>query len=315
MLYVLHGPDSYRMHERLAEIRAAYRHTNPQALGETVIEEGAASLEQLRAALAQGGGLFEAKGLVIGRDLFAQHKEALSEMLQESSAAQREDVNVVLVETLPLPASAKPLITVAKAEVFDTLSGEALLQWIVRYVRERGPNEGPKKIGKRAAEQLLSIGSDLWRTSRELEKLLAYAAGEEAIREEHVRALLRVPFDETVFPVSDGICERSPHKALAAVTRLLDQGEAIEPVIGYAIKETRQLIRAHAALGEELPEDPLKLFGAKPFVWRKRTAQARKWSDEEIAELMNRTVDLEATWKGSGDTRLALDKFILAAGK
>src|SRR3989344_2376097 len=307
MLYVLHDPDSYRMHERLAEIRAAYRHTNPQALGETVIEEGAASLEQFRAALAQGGGLFEAKGLVIGRDLFAQHKEALSEMLQESSAAQREDVNVVLVETLPLPASAKPLITVAKAEVFDTLSGEALLQWIVRYVRERGPNEGPKKIGSRAADQLLSIGSDLWRTSRELEKLLAYAAGEEAIREEHVRALLRVPFDETVFPVSDGICERSPHKALAAVTRLLDHGDAI--------KETRQLIRAHAARGEELPEDPLKLFGAKPFVWRKRTAQARKWSDEEIAELMNRTVDLEATWKGSGDTRLALDKFILAAGK
>jgi DNA polymerase III delta subunit len=315
MLFLLHGEDTYRLHQRIAEIRLTYRQTNPEALGETIVDADDASLDRLNAALAQGGGLFEAKGLIIGRELFAQHGEALTALLAEHGVERREEVNVVLVEATALKAAAKPLLAMAKSETFAKLTTTELVQWIGRYVQEHAPEQGPGKIEKAAAEQLAVLGPDLWRLSRELEKLLAYAAGEEKITTAHITQLVRRVNEETVFPISDGICNREPEPALAAVLRLTAEGQDPDGLAAYAMKEARQLVRAHAALNDPLPGDPQELFGAKPFVWRKRSSQARKWNDEEIQKLLDRTVALEATWKGSGDTRLALDAFILAAAK
>lgn len=309
MLFLLYGKDTYRRDERLREIREAYREKHPNALGETVIDgDKPEALAEFEGALAQAGGLFEQKSLVIARRLLTNTGEEAATVCTEQNVAQRDDVNVVLVED-----EDKHKLRGATMEEFKLLSEQELSKWIARYVREKGPKSGPTRIAKRAAALLEALGPNLIRIVCELEKALAYAAGEEVLREEHVAALLNTPDEETVFPVSDGICSRRPLLALAAITRLTAEGQDMNGLINYAIQESRQLIRAHAALSEEFTDDPLRLFNVKPFVWRKRTSQARAWSKEEILKLSKRIADLEVAWKTGANKRLALEAFILAA--
>lgn len=313
MLYLLHGKDTFRRDARVNEIRSAYREKHPDAFGEHVVdaEEQDAS-ERLGEALAQGGGLFDTKSLVIASGFLKKDKKALKALLDERDIAQNQDAVLLLVEG-KLKKSELKDVPNAETELFDPLSEADRVQWIGRYISEHGPKQGPRKIQKGAATMLAGLGDDLGRIAQELERLMAYAAGEEVISEEHVTALLSLRQEETIFPISDGICDREPTKALTALARLSGSGDDARGLLSYALKETRQLIRAHAALSTEVPGDPQELFGAKPFVWKKRTAQARKWSEEEIRELAALARDADMASKRGSSAKEALEALILGA--
>lgn len=315
MLYLLYGVDTFRRDERVAEIRTAYRAKHPDALGERIIDvDEADALRNLTEALTQGGGLFEAMSLVVARGFVKSDPDTLVQLLEGSNVTGREDIVVVLVEDKLLKA-ALDIKKIAQQEEFTTISQAERISWIAKYVKKRGPRQGPKKIKKTAAETLADFGSDLGQIAQELERLMAYAAGEEAISGEHVEALLHTREEETIFPLSDGVGERAPIPALAALARLTAEGDDAIGLLSYTIRESRQLIRAHAALSAELPGDPLELFGAKPFVWRKRTAQARGWSAEDIEALAVRIRDMDRARKTGTDPKTALEYLLLKAQK
>jgi len=315
MLFLLHGVDTFRRDERVTEIRTAYRAKHPNALGEQIIDaDEADALRNLTEALTQGGGLFEAMSLVVARGFVKSDPKALVELLESSNVTSREDIVVVLVENRLLKA-ALDIKQIAQQEEFTNISEAERISWIAKYVKDRGLEQGPKKIKKTAAEILANLGSDLGQIAQELERLIAYAAGEEAISGAHVEALLRVREEETIFPLSDGVGDRAPAAALAALARLTADGDDASGLLSYTIRESRQLIRAHAALSAELPGDPLALFGAKPFVWRKRTAQAKGWDAEDIEALAVRIRDMDQARKTGTDSKTALEYLLLKAQK
>lgn len=313
MLYLLHGSDAYRRVTRVQEIREAYRAKYPEALGESLIdEETQEPLKTIASALTQGGGLFESKSLIIIRDVFSEHVKEVEELLESVAAHTREDMVVVLVVDR-LPKSFPFTKKHATAEEFIPLNQARRVQWIARYIKQFAPPPGPGSISKKAAEALAAAIDDVGHLAQELEKLMAYCAGQKAIQEKDVHALFHTQIEETIFPISDGVAERTPHKALVAIARLVRREGDAAGLIGYTLKEARQLIRAHAAQSGELPGDPLALFGAKPFVWRKRTTQATRWTAEEIEELAQRCVELDASRRSGADARLALENFVLKA--
>lgn len=316
MLYLLYGSDVFRRDARIAEIRTAYRKKHPEALGEQVIdaEDTAEPLKRLAEALTQGGGLFDSKSLVIARGLIKRDAKGLQEILGTRSISEDRDTVLLLVEEKLKKAEIKDFAD-ATDEVFDTLPQSERVNWIGRYVKEHAPQNGPGKIQKSAATTLAGLGDDLGRIAQELERLMAYAAGEETIREEHIAALLPLSREETIFPISDGVAGREPAGALAALAALSGTGDDARGLLSYALKEARQMIRAHAALSSEIPGDPQELFGAKPFVWKKRTTQARKWTDEEIRDFIAIARDIDASSKRGNTAKEALEELILRAAQ
>ena len=315
MLYLLYGSDTFRRDARVSEIRSAYREKHPEALGEQVVDtEDTDALERLGEALAQGGGLFDSKSLVIARGFIKSDSKGLQEILHARNISDDNDTVLLLVEEKLKKAEIKDFAD-ATNEVFDQLNEDERIKWIGRYVKEHAPQKGPGKIQKRAAAMLAGLGDDLGRIAQELERLMAYAAGEETIHEQHVAALLPLSREETIFPISDGVAGREPTAALAALAALSGTGDDARGLLSYALRETRQMIRAHAALSAEVPGDPQELFGAKPFVWKKRTAQARKWTDEEIRELVAIARDIDASSKRGSTAKEALEELILRAAQ
>lgn len=324
MLYLLYGADTYRRKERLREFRAAYRARNPEALGETVIS-GAEPLVVLRDAFASGGGLFERKRLLVVRGAFSAHGDALLRCLDEMRLSDRNDLNIVFVEDEASGEAWEAFRTRCRAEEFRRLPAAKVRKWLSAYAGSRGPKEGPRVIADDAIETLLRLCwsrddrgkpmfvPDLWRLASELEKILAYAAGRSRVTVADVRAVVRFRVEQDIFPVSDGVCGKEPLSALVAASRLTAEGEEADGLIGYAIRETRNLVRAKAALDAGKTAGGDKAFGVNPYVWKKRAAQAHSWSTEEAQSLLGRALALEIAWKTGGDKRLALDRFILQA--
>ena len=249
------------------------------------------------------------------RDAFARYGEALTRQIEEHAIAARDDLNAVFVEgdIEKLPGF-QVFRALCRADKFSVLTPEKLRKWIIVRVRDRGPDEGPKNITPSAVSLLMKISEDgdLWRIVSEIEKLISYSVGRQEITEADVLALVRFPVEETIFPVSDGVCERNPEKALRAVARLAFEDEGCEGIITYTINEARNLVRARAVLDEGGTDMP-KEFHINPFVWRKRMAQARRWGSGETAALLTRARDLDVAWKTGAEKRLALERFILAA--
>lgn len=316
MLYLLYGPDTYRRDERLAKMREAYRAKNPEALGETVLD-GTPPLEHIEEVCTRGRGIFEAKRFIVIHDAFVTHGKALVELIDQLQLHQQLDLNLVVVEGDVEKNPAFPALRVlCRADAFAWLAPQRLRAWIVSYVKARGSENGPRQITPRAVDLLVSLGPDLRRLSNELEKLLLFAAGKETLTEDDVKALSFISVEETIFPLSDGVCEKQPLKALVALLRLTADGSEPDGLISYTIGEARNLVRARAALSaQKTTLDIAQEFGTKPFVWKKRLAQARKWQDNEVVALLERIAALDLSWKTGAEKRLALDHFILLSAK
>lgn len=315
MLYLLYGTDSYRREERVREMRQAYRGKNPLALGETILEspDDFSSVED---AFAQGGGLFEEKRFLILRDVFSRYAEKLLALFQRTDTKERKDMVVVLVEgDIASHEHFSELRTLCRADAFMPLSAARLRRWIEAYIEKEASSQSPKRVSAKALALLATLGSDLWRLSHELEKLLAFSAGRETLEEVDVREMVVLPQEAAIFPIGDGMAERKPFEALVATERFVAKGEAIEGLIGYVLREVQNLVRAHAALENGKTTGGEKLFGIHPFVWKKRVSQAKRWNEEKIGSLLEGAVQLDIGWKSGRDKRLALDSFLLASAE
>ena len=311
MFYLLYGSDTYRREERLAALRAAYRKKNPRALGETVLD-GSVELAAVRAALASGGGLFEQKRFIVVRDAFAAHGTDLLAFCKEAKSMGRSDLNIVFVEgDIETKGGLRELSAYCRSDVFRDLSHAQLQRWIGSYVAQHGPENGPKRVAPQATAMLSALGPDLWRVSNELEKLIAYTAGRAVILEEDVRRLVNFVEGGAVYEVADSVGARDPIAALVSVARLTANGRGAEGIASYVVSETRNLVYAHAANDAPLAQRDAAAAGAKPFVWRKRLAQARRFSGEEVRTLLALALKLDVAWKSGADARLALERFIL----
>jgi DNA polymerase-3 subunit delta len=91
-------------------------------------------------------------------------------------------------------------------------------------------------------------GSDLRRLDTELTKLALYA-GNDTIRQADVRSLV-APAEGNVFVLLDGVADRRPGAALAALRRLFQQGQPAEAVLPQLAALLRRLLVAHELLEE-----------------------------------------------------------------
>ncbi|HZS01814.1 MAG TPA: DNA polymerase III subunit delta [Chloroflexota bacterium] len=189
-----------------------------------------------------------------------------------------ESTHLVLVEERAptLPSLPKGLLF---RQEFPAPKPWELAGWVTRRARARG-----MRLDRGVADTLATlVGADLRRLDNELAKLALYC-GAQPVREADVRRLV-APAEANVFALLDGVADGRPGPALAALRRLLQQGQAVEALLPQLIALVRRLLVAHelAAAGRSVAADGGD-FGltSNPRALEKLVRQASRYQRDDF---------------------------------
>ncbi|MDD2731057.1 MAG: DNA polymerase III subunit delta [Candidatus Portnoybacteria bacterium] len=327
MIYFFYGPDTYRLREKVKEIKAKYFLKNSSGfnLGRFDFEEPAA-WEKFKDFI-QAQSMFAEKKLAVVENLLialADTQEKVLEFFTGGDLAKTQNSFVVLAQEL-LPDEGKGKKTGKKYRVkneklwefltskkvaneeFELLSGVRLEKWLKDKVVQAGG-----KISDSAAKKLAAyVGGDLWQQASELDKMLIYKNGE-MISDKDVETFVRAKTEDDIFRAVDALAQRQKSAAFKLLRRQLAQGESEIALLGMLVYQFRNLLLVKEQVEKGVPFYQLskKLFW-HPFVLRKTFSQSQGFTLAGLKKIYSRLGELDVFIKsGRLEAPAALDLLI-----
>ncbi len=308
MVILLTGPDLYRSHQRLRQLRQAFiEKYDPKGFATTTLSAAAVTPAELRTAVTTGG-LFAQRRFVAIDDYAAGSQVSPDELREILKPVATDEQVIVVVRQLPekkstragrptKTTSAKSELTIPKAklEKFPKLSEAQAVSWLVAEAKQRGG-----AITRPAAERLVfACQGDSWRMSTELDKLLAYGSGK-TIVPEMVDTMVTSPFESNVFALTDAVGQRQSAKAVALLHRELLAGTHPLMLIATLASHIRNLMMVQAASdGQSTPAAIAKRTNIHPYVVQKSLAQVQRFSPDELKSWHHHLADMDITLKST----------------
>ncbi len=268
MLYLLHGPDTYRSRRKLNEIIAEYRtrHGSDVNLHRFDAEDDDPIL---LARLGESGGLFAVKKLIVIEYGLSSARgfDAVAGLADRSG--HDADTLVVLWDRELDAAGKKRLAEIqkhlTKVQEFVLLTGAGRERWIREEVARRRADLSPSDVRLLAAS-----GMDSWGTAQAIEKsglgarISAAGAGSGA----------------NVFALGDAFFA-SRRDGLRRLLELLADGQDAFGLFSYLASHSRTLavVKHYADQKKSVPSS----HGIHPFVAKKSAALVRGLSPERLA--------------------------------
>ena len=266
MIYLLHGPDTYRSRALLKNIVDEFKKKTDSTL--PAVFRFDAEENDLDALLveARSRSFFGTKRLFVVERLFSAKKNAQEavESFLEGWQKSKDDTFIFWDAAVP---DSSPLLSLvkkraAKTQEFLNLSGARLRAWLDRELRQRGITLS------RETQRALVAGSqgDLWKLAGEIDK--CEVGGSTEIGEYSAEAKI---WDFTDSFFSD------KRKALVASFKLFRSGEDELYLLGALSRTLRSLLALRDVLDKNgnLTEAGDKL-GLKPYPLYKQTEIARR---------------------------------------
>jgi DNA polymerase-3 subunit delta len=180
--------------------------------------------------------------------------------------------------------------------------------WISRVAQERAG-----RIERKAADKLAEmVGADTRQASQEIDKLLAYANWNRPITLQDVEAVSVFTAEQSMFDFVDALSLGNGSRAQSLLHRLLETEEAFA-LWGMVIRQFRLLIQAREILdGRGNEGDVARSLGVHPFVAEKSTAQAKRYSMQQLEDIYRRLLANDEDVKtGRIPLDLALDLVVM----
>lgn len=193
---------------------------------------------------------------------------------------------------------------------FPYLKGRQLEKWIV----QRG-NELGLEWERGALSYLIGrTGQGLERLEMELQKLAAYSQGAGCITQREIDSLVPESRESRVFALTDAVLAKNHERALHVLAGLLAQGETPIGLVGLLAYQVRTVALAKAALEQgTTPQDIAGTLKVHPFVAQKAVAQSRRFSWDELYNLIKQLAVADLKLKSTSlSTQLVLEEVILA---
>jgi len=270
VIHVFCGPDSFTLHEALAELKAELDSDGMLATNTATFEGNQVRPDELLAVCGTVP-FMGAHRLVLVEGLVARfeaprgrRRAAASQTAETGRQADLgpwRDLPAAL-EALPPSttlvfvegdiADKNPLLRLlsppAEVRRFPRPSQRDLPGWIQTRAQREGVDISPTAV------RLLAdlVGNDLWTLWQELKKLALYAGGRR-VEDEDVRALTVAARESSVFTLVDAVVEGRPDQALRLLEQLLDQGAAAPYVLAIITRQYRNLLLAKEMLRERRP--------------------------------------------------------------
>jgi len=276
MVIILTGPDTFRSHERLVQLRDAFKQKYDQAgLNTVLLEADAMTAPQLRDA-CQSGGLFASRRMVIINNYEKKKASVTPVMMTELLAPyQKSETPIVVIRELltisteyrRTPPVSALKIPSAKVELFPARTPRELEQWLIKTATQRHGS-----LSATAAQRLVAtVGNDSWTLDRELEKILTHCAGR-PVTNEDIAALTNQQITSDVFALADAFGQRRAADALHFLRRELAFGTHPLQLLAILRKHVENLIQV-ASLDQPTAAQVQAELGLHPFVAKKLIAQ------------------------------------------
>lgn len=298
--YLLAGSDESKLTAALARLRARAER-----------EGGAGALEDFSGA---PGVVPDAEALIAALpaiSLTAERRYLLADGVERWKAAQVKaiaaalasgtpDVTVVLVARGAAPKGLAEAVEKAGGDVlaYAAPSRRDLPAWLVAAARERGFSLAPQ--GARAL--VARLGDGTARLATELDRLAVWAGQGGEVGAEDVEELTADNSERAGWTLGDAIVARDVEAAVGSAEALLEQGEAVTPLVyGMALR----LRSAHqAATMLEAGTPAQKVEGAlpmAPYPSKLLVRSVRGTDPSELADAIGAIADLEWWTRGGSD--------------
>ena len=290
MIIFVYGEDTFRVQEKVTQLRRAFKEKHdptgmntseyPPA-GSKALEQG--EVFQAACSMAFMGG----RRMVVVRDLLDQTNAKTSKTWIEGLEGVPEENIVILWEQISKKKTEKHKIFKSLSDkeqvhtyCFEELSGRDINRWVKQRIDSKGGS-----IEAVAMRDLIQrVGTDLWQLSQDIDKLVNYADGK-SITKSMVANLVRPSFEGQIFALMDAISKKNAAQAL----RLLDEerrsGANDFHLIGMLARQVRILMGVRAMLDENngvQKKAVANRMDLHPFVAQKALSQARKLDFKEL---------------------------------
>lgn len=295
MIYYLYGADSYRLSQKVQEIKGRFLAVNHGAVAETA-DALIMSIQEFFDRLLQQS-MFAAKKLFLVENIM-QHQEFASAFLAKiSQLANSPHIVIIIDRMMPTPKKSAPphdvfkrlavaLKQQARAQEFSVLRGLSLNNWILGEFKKY-----QAQISKPAlAELAVLLKDDTWRLVQEINKLANYCSGR-TIQQQDVKLLTRGEAEAEIFKALDALALGRKNEAWGALFSLTKNGEDAGQIIALLAFQFRNLLMAkylkeqqQASSAYLPPQQAAEIMGVHPYAAKKALSLADNFS---LARLKN----------------------------
>lgn len=332
MFYILYGKDDFSLQQALEEIKNELGNREMLEVNTSILDGQQLSLIQLRDAcsavpflcpnrlvIVKGLlGRFEQRSGVERRVTRARAKlnSGLEEWMGLVDCVKQMSPTTVLVlvdgEIKANNRLLKSLMPLAQVMTFRPLKDKELSNWIQDRVKQGGGVISP------GAVKLLVglVGADLWVMSGEIDKLLAYCAGQ-VITEDSVKQVTSYAREANIFVLVDAILEGRMKVAQQLLHQLIQEGASPSYILAMITRQLRLIVMAKE-LGQGLfrPEIRSRLEPTSDYGLEKAIRQAKAYTLERVKKTYQKLLEADIAIKtGKYDGDLALDLLVVELGQ
>lgn len=334
MLFFIHGEDTYRSRQKLAELKNEFkRKLATSDFSITVLDGEKLTLEDFREAVATSSFLAKKRFIII-ENLLSKNsqlnlKKNIAKYLYEENI--QLDNSVVFWEAKdfqkknswsrkksktdhPAAKTGSPLLAKLLKEqyvwYFPLLTNSELTVWLRRRATELNG-----QLTSQTANALIAlIGNDLWQLDQELKKLVAYCQ-QRPITLKEINLLVHGNFTEDIFRLTDAVGSQNKKLALQLLNQQLTNREPGGQAYTFSmiVRQFRLLLQIKDALARQIvsPASLAKELGLHPFVVKKILPQASKYTLEQLKNIYQKLLTIDFKVKtGQGGLELLLDMLI-----
>lgn len=298
--YLIAGDDVAKLDAAVSRLRARAER-----------EAGAGSLEVFEGTPTAAPDVDEVIGSMPAMSLMSERRYLLADGIErwratqvqrivEALAAVPAELTLVLVAHGKAPKGLGEAVSKAGGEVltFEAPGKRELPGWVAEAARRRGI-----QLSAQAARALIRrLGESTMRLSTELDRISLWAEPGAGLDVEEVEELTADTSERAGWTLGDAIVARDPAEAVVAADGLLEQGEAVTPMIyGMASRlRSAQLAAAQLEAGRPAKEIEAALPMA-PYPSKLMVRAVRGVSPVELSEAIGTIADLEWWTRGGSD--------------
>ena len=298
--YLIAGDDPAKLDATLSRLRARAER-----------EGGPGALEAFEATGSAAPDVDAVVGSLSAISLISEQRYVLADGVERWRTTQVKRIAAALAElpeqlTLVLVAHGKApkglpeAVKQAKGEVltFQAPSKRELPAWLAEAARQRGI-----QLTAGAARALAGrLGTSTMRLGTELDRIALWAEQGARIDVDEVEELTADTSERAGWTLGDAIVARDPAEAVAAADGLLEQGEAVTPMIyGMAARlRSAQLAASRLESGRPAKEIEAELPMA-PYPSKLLVQAVRGIAPAELSEAIGTIADLEWWTRGGSD--------------
>ncbi len=274
MIYLLYGPDDYRLSQKLHEITNEYFAKYGSSLSFEKIDLQEKDENFFWNYLNQSS-LFISRKLLVVENAFLNtgFKRSFPKKAKEISYLEHILIFIEKKEIKPTDSFFVFLKENGKAQEFPILTGEKLRVFANKLFVQFGSN-----ITEKALKDLLSqTGNNLWLLSNEIQKLSCF---KKEITEKEIFLLVKPNIEVEIFKTIDALVLRNKKEALRVLQKFIGSGESLFYLLSMMAYQMRNLLMVKIAQNNK--EFSLKELGMHPYVFKKSTDTVKNISIEQL---------------------------------